>query len=102
MSQQRQHTRVPVALKVSYLSRGDLAKDIVANLSSGGLFIRTKKPLPIGSEVELEISVGENEPPIAVRGQVVWLKDQSVEDGMGIRFTGTLGPMLLDLVRPKP
>ena len=106
----RQHLRVPVALKVSYLSKGDLARDLVVNLSPGGLFIRTGKPLTIGTDVDLEVLIGDEDPPLHVRGQVVWLNDANQQEGMGIRFTGALGPLLLQMVEqlkvaeanPKP
>jgi type IV pilus assembly protein PilZ len=98
----RQHARVPVSLKVSYPSRGDLQKDLVTDLSPGGLFIRTSKPLAIGTDVDLEVTIAALDPPINVRGRVVWLRqqgDKSAEkEGMGIQFTGIMGPVLHDMV----
>ncbi len=96
----RQHLRTLVALKVAYRSKGDLQKDLVTDLSPGGLFIRTSKPLAIGTEIELEVTVGDDEPPMHIRGKVMWLRDR-LEPGMGIQFTGVLGPMLIDLVDRK-
>jgi uncharacterized protein (TIGR02266 family) len=99
MDEKRQHLRVPVLLQVSYLSRGDLCRDLVTDLSPGGLFIRTSKPLPIGTAVELEVQVGED-PALHVRGKVVWLRKQkSPNEGMGIHFTGVIGPLLLEMVQ---
>jgi type IV pilus assembly protein PilZ len=99
MSDKRQHSRVPVALKVSYPSKGDLQRDLVTDLSPGGLFIRTSKPLPIGTEVDLEVSISPTDPQISVRGKVVWLRSaQSAGEGMGIQFTGMMGPVLAEMV----
>jgi type IV pilus assembly protein PilZ len=95
----RQHPRVPVSLKVSYLSKGALARDLVTDLSPGGLFIRTSRPLPIGTEVELEVFIGDD-PGLIVAGRVVWLRDNQAE-GMGIQFTGTMGALLLGLVSER-
>jgi uncharacterized protein (TIGR02266 family) len=96
MSEKRQHLRMPVSLKVAYRTRDALQKDLVTDLSPGGLFVRTSKPLPIGTEVELEVSIAEEEPPIRVRGRVVWLRGE--KEGMGIQFTGLMGPVLAELV----
>jgi uncharacterized protein (TIGR02266 family) len=99
MGDKREHTRLPVALTVSYRSRGDLQRDLVSDLSPGGLFVRTGKPLDIGTEVELEVLLAD-ETPIHVRGKVVWLRAQPDErPGMGIQFTGVIGPILVELVQ---
>jgi uncharacterized protein (TIGR02266 family) len=95
----RQHSRIPVAMQVSYLSRGDLQKDLVVNLSPGGLFVHTRKPLDIGTDVDLEVLIADEETPIHVRGKVVWLRPEpGQQPGMGIQFTGVMGPLLLEMV----
>jgi uncharacterized protein (TIGR02266 family) len=96
----RAHMRMPVSLRVTYLSTGDLQKDLVTDLSPGGLFVRTSKPLPIGTEVELEVCIADEDPPMHVRGKVIWLRGKKgPHEGMGIQFTGVVGPLLLDMVR---
>lgn len=98
--EQRQFPRIPVNLKVSYLSRGDLNRDLVTDLSPGGLFVRTSRPLDIGTEVDLEVQVGTEEPAIHVRGRVVWLRGtKGPHEGMGIQFLGVMGPLLLEMVQ---
>jgi type IV pilus assembly protein PilZ len=95
---QRRHSRVPVALAVRFLSRGDLERDIVSDLSPGGLFVRTSKPLDIGTDVDLELLLAD-ETPIHVRGRVMWLRrSPDARPGMGIQFTGPLGPLLVEMV----
>ena len=96
----RQHARIPVSLQVSYLSKGDLQKDLVINLSPGGLFVRTSKPLDPGTDIDLEVLIANEETPIHVRGKVVWLRpDPGQPSGMGIQFTGVMGPLLLEMVQ---
>jgi uncharacterized protein (TIGR02266 family) len=100
MKDKREHQRIPVSMKVSYLSKGDLQKDLVTDLSPGGLFIRTSRPLPIGTDVDLEVTIGEEDPPITVRGRVVWLRDKTgPHEGMGIQFTGFMGAALAEMVQ---
>ncbi|MFI5290361.1 MAG: TIGR02266 family protein [Polyangia bacterium] len=100
MADKRQHPRVPVSLTVSYPSKGALAQDLISDLSPGGVFIRTSQPLPIGTEIELQVVLGDEEPPIGVRGKVVWLRSgqAATQEGMGIRFTGVMGEVLAELV----
>jgi type IV pilus assembly protein PilZ len=95
----RQHARIPVSLQVSYLSKGDLQRDLVVNLSPGGLFVRTSKPLDPGTAVDLEVLIADEETPIHVRGKVVWLRGPGQQQGMGIEFTGVMGPLLLEMVQ---
>ena len=101
MDDRRQHPRVPVALKVAYLSKGDLQKDLVTDLSPGGLFVRTSKPLAIGTEVDLEVTLEDADMPMHVRGKVVWLRQRHGPEGMGIQFTGVMGPVLAELIDKK-
>jgi type IV pilus assembly protein PilZ len=100
MDNKRQHARIPVSLQVSYLSKGDLQRDLVINLSPGGLFVRTSKPLEIGTDVDLEVRIAEEEQPLHIRGKVVWLRGSDPDaPGMGIQFTGVMGPLLLEMVQ---
>jgi len=99
MSEKRRHERMVVSLKVSYLSKGDLRRDLVTDLSPGGLFVRTTKPLPIGTAVDLEVLVENDESPMHVRGKVIWLRQGRGAEGMGIQFTGVMGEVLAELVK---
>jgi uncharacterized protein (TIGR02266 family) len=99
MSEERRaHPRTAVSLKVSYLSKGDLQDDLVTDVSPGGLFVRTSKPLAIGTEVDLEVQIAEDE-AMHVRGKVIWLRGRPEQQGMGIQFTGVMGEVLAELVR---
>ena len=99
MDDRRQHLRVAVALRCDYLSRGDLQKDLVTDISPGGLFVRTSKPLPIGTDVDLEVHISDEETPLHVRGRVVWLRSaRGPHEGMGIQFTGVMGEVLAEMV----
>ena len=44
----------PVA-RIEYATEQELAADYVSNLSQGGAFVRTARPLPVGSAVHLEM-----------------------------------------------
>jgi type IV pilus assembly protein PilZ len=107
MREMRLHPRVPVSLPVSlrlsFPSHQDLRQVYISNLSTGGVFVRTRAPLPIGTDVVMEISVG-SDAHIVMRGKVVWerLYEQGElpgEEGFGVRFTEPLDPRLDALLR---
>jgi uncharacterized protein (TIGR02266 family) len=98
MTEKRQHVRVPVALTVNYATRGALKRDLATDLSPGGLFVRTPDPLPVGTEVDLSVVVAPSGTRISVRGRVCWRREHEPNKGMGIEFTGILGPVLADMV----
>ena len=97
--ERRADPRVPVTLTVQYRSAGELRRDLVANRSSGGVFIRTSRPLPIGTPVELVIEI-TGEPSICARGKVVWERlygrasPPHELEGMGVRFDEPVDPRL--------
>lgn len=61
-----------------------------ANLSLGGMFIRTDEALELGAEMPIEFRLGEDYELIRGRGRVVWVRDEELDHehpaGMGIRF----------------
>ena len=96
MSERRKHPRLPVTLTASYVSRGALERDLVTDLSPGGLFLRSPQPLDVGTKVSVEVLV-TGEPSMLVAGLVVW----KAVDGMGVQFTGILGRLLLELLEKR-
>ncbi len=100
MADHRREPRVPVSLRVVYMNRGELVRDLVTDLSPGGLFVRTASALDIGTEVDLEVFVTDEDLPMHVRGKVVWIKrPPALPQGMGIQFTGVMGPVLMEMVQ---
>jgi uncharacterized protein (TIGR02266 family) len=98
MTEKRQHPRIPVALTVTYASRGDLQIDLATDLSPGGLFVRTDKPLAVGTDIDLSVVIAPNGPRISVNGRVSWRRENEPNKGMGIQFSGILGPVLAQMV----
>ena len=82
----RQHPRAPIELKVDYKKLNSFFADYTKNISKGGTFIKTKKPLPIGTRFVFKLSVPKREAPFELLGEVVWSKGEGEEPGMGIRF----------------
>jgi type IV pilus assembly protein PilZ len=82
----RQFARAPIELKVDYKKLNSFFADYTKNISKGGTFIKTKKPLPIGTRFLFKLTVPHREEPFELLGDVVWSKAEGEEPGMGIRF----------------
>ena len=92
----RDHIRAPIELKVEYKKLNTFFADYTKNICKGGTFIRTKKPLDVGTVFVFRLTVPKLKEPIAIRGEVKWVKREGEpspegvapdhEAGMGIRF----------------
>jgi type IV pilus assembly protein PilZ len=94
--ERREALRVPIELKVEYKKLNTFFADYTKNICKGGTFIRTKKPLDVGTIFLFQLTVPKLKEPIAIRGEVKWVKREGEpsppgvpddhEPGMGIRF----------------
>ena len=94
--ERRREARAPIELKVEYKRLNTFFYDYTKNISKGGTFIKTEKPLDIGTIFLFKLQVPSREAPFALRGEVRWvIKEGSPppadlpadhEPGMGIRF----------------
>jgi type IV pilus assembly protein PilZ len=92
----RESPRVPIELKVEYKKLNTFFADYTKNICKGGTFIRTKKPLEVGTVFVFQLSVPKLKETIAIRGEVKWIKREGEpsppgvppdhDPGMGIRF----------------
>lgn len=92
-SNQRVHPRAPIDLKVEYKKMNTFFADYTKNISKGGTFIKTDRPLPVGTEFLFKLSLPKRTHPFELKGQVIWTNQESeiqkpevAEMGMGIRF----------------
>jgi uncharacterized protein (TIGR02266 family) len=84
----RRHPRIEVELDVVVVSEPNFSPGYVENLSEGGLFVATRDPMPVGSRVTMIIGLPDGRDPIALEGEVRWLRasEGDAPSGMGIRF----------------
>ncbi len=88
----RDSTRVPVAhrIQLKFDRFSGFINEYVANISPGGIFIRTDSPEPPGQLLEFEFRLGDGFELIRGRGEVVWtrVRPEGPErpSGMGVRF----------------
>ena len=101
----RSYPRIPVHLPVHLADReGQLGAALIDSLSGGGVFIRTSRPLPIGTELVMDIYPEEGAKPVRIRGQVVWerlIGRSDPQDGMGVRFLEPFPDDLRNLLTAK-
>jgi type IV pilus assembly protein PilZ len=88
----RQATRAPIKLRVDYERMNSFFADYTKNISKGGTFIKTVRPLPIGTAFVFSLSVPALSEPVQLTGEVTWVLTPEVaqkkgeDPGMGIRF----------------
>jgi len=89
--EKREADRAAITLKVDYKRINTFFADYTKNISKGGTFIRTTKPLAIGTEFVFVLSLPAQDEQLRLLGQVVWITEEAdaTEEsppGMGIRF----------------
>jgi type IV pilus assembly protein PilZ len=93
-SDRRIGDRHAIELRVEYRRLNTFFADYTKNISKGGTFIRTEKPLDVGTEFIFALAIPHLSEPLRLRGRVVWTttpdraNDES-PSGMGIRFQYT-------------
>lgn len=95
--ERRHEVRAPIELKVEYKRLNTFFADYTRNISRGGTFIKTTRPLPIGTEFLFKLFVPQLGDALRIQGEVQWIVTEadvaegrveaSSEPGMGIRFT---------------
>lgn len=80
-----------IELSVEYKRLNAFFADYTKNIGRGGTFIKTDKPLPIGTDFVFKLVIPKLAEPLRLRGRVQWVvgpTDASEEQppGMGIGF----------------
>jgi uncharacterized protein (TIGR02266 family) len=68
-SEKRGDGRAPIELKVEYKRQNAFFADYTRNISRGGTFIRTTRPLPIGTEFVFKLFVPKLDEPLRLIGE---------------------------------
>lgn len=89
----RKTKRSPVTLRIKFKSANleQFIERYAVDVSQGGIFIRTKEPLPVGTTMRFEFQLRDESPLITGEGTVVWIREHNasqagVAPGMGVRF----------------
>lgn len=88
-SHRREHSRFSVDLDVTVGSDHNFYAGFAENLSAGGVFIATHKLKPVGSKIELSITLPSGS-KVQALGEVRWIRvfneTSDTPPGMGVKF----------------
>jgi type IV pilus assembly protein PilZ len=90
-SDRRVQARAAIELRVEYKRLNAFFADYTKNISRGGTFICTDRPLDIGTDFVFRLGVPNLSEPLVLKGKVQWIitPEQATpeqEPGMGIGF----------------
>jgi uncharacterized protein (TIGR02266 family) len=67
----RKHEREKVRIRVTYKTIDRFKEEYTDNISHGGIFIKSTRPLPIHSKVKVTLTIPDIEEPVAISSEVV-------------------------------
>src|SRR5438552_16246598 len=100
-SERRADARRPIELKVEYKRLNTFFADYTKNISRGGTFIKTSRPLPVGTEFLFKLVVPTLAEPLTIHGEVQRIvgAGDGEEPGMAIRFVYREGDPQAEIAR---
>jgi uncharacterized protein (TIGR02266 family) len=78
----RKNVRISCLISVDYADSERVFRDYIQDISSGGVFIKTKESFSIGEEIVLSMSLAGEGKVFKIPAEVV----RKSEDGIGVRF----------------
>ena len=88
--ERREQPRYRMRIELSLESEHNLYCGFTTDISTGGLFIATHVPLPVGSHITVHIDLPGVAFPAAVEARVCWLREYTgnpdAPAGMGVSF----------------
>ncbi|MFA5517260.1 MAG: response regulator [Desulfuromonadales bacterium] len=83
--------RVAAQMRVRYGFGGEILTDFAVNLSAGGIFLETDRPLPENTTLQIAFDLPAGGGQINCRGKVAWVNGEEkmaprLPMGMGIQF----------------
>ncbi|HET6281280.1 MAG TPA: TIGR02266 family protein [Polyangia bacterium] len=103
--------RAPINLRIKFRSESidQFIERYSIDVSRGGIFIRTREPLAVGTQLKFDFQLQDAAPLMAGEGTVVWIREYDpnragVTPGMGVRFdklTPTSQPVLDRILQEK-
>jgi type IV pilus assembly protein PilZ len=92
MAEKRQSVRAPLQLRVDYEQMNSFFADYTKDISKGGTFIKTERPLEVGARCQFTFVLPALSDPLVLMGEVAWVlpveaaRARNEEAGMGVRF----------------
>jgi len=89
----RAEPRLSVEYPVRLVSNGQQRKEIAADLSLTGAFVRSGQPLEVGETIELKLRAPGNLLAASFKALVRWSRQTGDATGMGLEFTEADAPL---------
>ncbi len=89
IEKRRQHPRFDARIKVGFKSIRDFLWEYSEDISKGGIFIKTTKPMPLESIVQLKLYLPGKSREISVVGEVIYVVKEGEPQktpGMGLQL----------------
>lgn len=86
--ERRADERRPIELKVEYKRLNTFFADYTKNISRGGTFIKTARPLPVGTAFVFKLYVPGREEPLTMHGEVHRTVTEPGNEGEGMEDVG--------------
>src|SRR3954466_5147717 len=92
MADRRQSARAPLRLRVDYEQMNSFFADYTKDISKGGTFIKTERPLELGTRCQFTFVLPALAEPLVLMGEVAWIlpvaaaRARNEDAGMGVRF----------------
>ncbi len=94
----RAEPRVAVDYPVRLVSHGRKRKELLADLSSSGAFVRSGQPLEVGETLELQLRPPGSLLAARFKARVQWTRNTGDATGMGLEFTDEDAPLRLEKI----
>src|SRR4051812_24581544 len=88
----RSSLRAPFRLRMDYERMNSFFADYTKNISKGGTFIKTPRPLPVGTRCQFSFTLPALSDPLVLEGEIIWhlspeeAQQRNEEAGMGVKF----------------
>jgi type IV pilus assembly protein PilZ len=103
LPERRVETRRPIELKVEYKRLNTFFADYTKNISRGGTFIKTARPLPVGTEFLFKLFIPGRKDPLTIHGEVQRIVSEAESEGdgqgMAIKFVYREGDPQAEIAR---
>jgi type IV pilus assembly protein PilZ len=75
--------RAPIKLRVDYQQMNAFFSDYTKNISRGATFIKTRRPLPLGTRLTFQLALPALSEPLSLTGEVARVLPPAEKEGAG-------------------
>jgi type IV pilus assembly protein PilZ len=92
----RKHPRYNTTIQITFKSQEHFSQEYTKDISKGGIFVATEKPLPLNSKVELQLSLPNLSRDVKIIGEVVHNVSPEQSKGTGGNKVAGMGIQFIE------